>query len=82
MSPIIEAAKLQASATICRRAWSTRGATKIHLWELSTGGVILLKHEKGKGFAQPVRLEQSLDSLVERFRNRIGNRVFSPDLTS
>ena len=79
MNAIMEVAKLQGSAAVSRRAWAVRGQTKTHLWELSTGGVILLKHEKGKGFAQPVRLEQSLDQLIEQFRRRIGNKDFCPD---
>lgn len=79
MNAIIEAARMQGSAAICRRAWSTRGKTKVHLWELSSGGCIMLKHEKGKGFAKPVKLDTSLEVLVERFRSRIGNNVFCPD---
>ncbi|MCK5530289.1 MAG: hypothetical protein KAI85_03425 [Halopseudomonas aestusnigri] len=78
MNAIMEAARLQGTATVNRKAWSTRGSTKYHIWELSTGGCIMLKHEKGRGFAMPVMLEQPLDALVERFRNRIGNRVFAP----
>ncbi len=79
MNAIIEAAKLQGSALISRRAWSTRGTTKVHLWELSTGGCIILRHEKGAGFQKPVRLDHTLDALIERFRGRTGNKVFSPD---
>ena len=78
MNAIIEAAKIQGSAGICRKAWATRGAVKWHIWELTSGGCILLKHEKGKGFAMPVRLDDPLEHLVERFRGRIGNKVFCP----
>lgn len=79
MNAIMEAAKLQGSAQISRRAWSTRGETKVHLWELSTGGCILLRHEKGTGFARPVRMDTTLEVLIERFRGRVENRVFCPD---
>ncbi|RRV65451.1 hypothetical protein EGI99_19015 [Stutzerimonas stutzeri] len=43
MSAILEAAQLQGNASIIRRAWAKRGKQKVHLWELSTGGVILLR---------------------------------------
>lgn len=79
MNAIIEAARMQGSAAICRRAWATRGQLKIHLWELSSGGCIMLKHEKGKGFTMPVKLDTPLEQLVEQFRRRIGNKVFCPD---
>lgn len=47
MSAILEAAQLQGNASIIRRAWAKRGKQKVHLWELSTGGVILLRHMEG-----------------------------------
>ncbi|MAB98863.1 MAG: hypothetical protein CMK71_12500 [Pseudomonadaceae bacterium] len=68
MSAILEAARIQGSAKIERKAWAARGDIKFHLWELSTGGVILLKQMVGVGFDHPVKLEESLDVVVERFR--------------
>lgn len=79
MSAILEAARIQGSQQICRKAWVSRGSMKIHLWELSEGGVILLRHDQGKGFIQPVLLDEPLEVVVDRFRNKVGNRVFSPN---
>lgn len=45
MSAILEAARIQGSQQICRKAWVSRGSMKVHLWELSEGGVILLRHD-------------------------------------
>ena len=78
MNAIIEAARIQGSSEICRKAWVDRGSTKVHLWELSQGGGILLRHDKGKGFCQPVLLSENMEVIVDRFRNKVGNRVFSP----
>lgn len=78
MNAILEAAQLQGSASIIRRAWATRGKQKVHLWELSTGGVILLRHMQGEGFKQPVKLQQPMEIIVNRFREKNGHRVFSP----
>ncbi len=79
MSAILEAARIQGSNQICRKAWASRGSMKVHLWELSGGGVIMLRHEKGKGFVQPVLVDETLDVVVDRFRNKVGHRVFSPN---
>lgn len=79
MSAIMEAARLQGQASICRKAWASRGSTKIHLWELSTGGVILLKHSSERGFETPVKLDTPLEVIVGRFREKVGHRVFSPN---
>lgn len=70
MNAIIEAAKLQGSAQISRRAWSTRGTTKVHLWELSTGGCIILRHEKGAGFQNPPNWMTPL-SLYRRYAQNL-----------
>lgn len=78
MSAIMEAARLQGRASICRKAWASRGSTKFHLWELSTGGVILLMHNQEEGFSSPVKLDTSLEVIVDRFRQKPGHRVFSP----
>lgn len=79
MNAILEAARLQGQAAICRKAWVTRGAVKFHLWELSSGGVILLKHAQGKGFDRPIMLEEPMEMVVNRFRDKRGHRVFSPN---
>lgn len=79
MSAIMDAARLQGQASICRRAWAIRGSTKIHLWELSTGGVILLKHSREEGFLKPIKLNTRLEVIVDRFREKVGHRVFSPN---
>ena len=79
MSAILEAARIQGSQQIGRKAWVSRGSMKVHLWELSEGGVILLRHDQGKGFIQPVLLDEPLEVVVDRFRNKVGNRVFSPN---
>ncbi|WP_171011879.1 hypothetical protein [Pseudomonas sp. 2FE] len=78
MNAILEAAQLQGQASISRKAWVSRGATKVHLWELSSGGVILLKHSKGQGFDHPIKLEEPMEVVVNRFRDKRGHRVFSP----
>ena len=78
MSAIMQAARLQGEAAITRKAWASRGKTKVHLWELSSGGVIILKHTDGEGFAQPLKLEEPLEVVVDRFRNKRGHRVHSP----
>ncbi|MDX1296760.1 MAG: hypothetical protein R3260_00755 [Pseudomonas sp.] len=78
MSAILEAARLQGGASITRKAWASRGKQKVHLWELSTGGVILLRHAEGEGFKQPVKLEEPLELIVDRFREKRGHRVFAP----
>lgn len=38
MNAILEAARLQGQASISRKAWVTKGGTKVHLWELSIRG--------------------------------------------
>lgn len=78
MNPILEAARLQGAATITRKAWATNGKQKVHLWELSTGGVILLRHAEGEGFKKPLKLEEPLELIVNRFREKRGQRVFAP----
>jgi hypothetical protein len=78
MNAILEAARLQGQASISRKAWVTKGGTKVHLWELSSGGVILLKHSRGEGFFQPIKLEEPMEMVVDRFRNKCGHKVFSP----
>jgi len=79
MSAILEAARIQGNQQICRKAWVSRGGMKVHLWELSEGaGVIMLRHDKGKGFIQPLLLDEPLEVVVDRFRNKVGHRVFSP----
>lgn len=78
MSAILEAARLQGNAKVERKAWAQRDGIKVHLWELSCGGVIMLQHRAGKGFDQPIKLDESLEVLVERFRDKPGHRVFSP----
>ena len=78
MNAILEAARLQGSASITRKAWATNGKQKVHLWELSTGGVILLRHAQGEGFKQPVKLEEPLELIVNRFREKRGQRVLAP----
>lgn len=78
MNAILEAARLQGQASINRKAWVTKGGTKVHLWELSSGGVILLKHSRGKGFFQPIKLEEPMEMVVDRFRDKRGHKVFSP----
>lgn len=80
MNAILEAARLQGKASINRKAWASRGDTKIHLWELSTGGVILLKHTREEGFSTPIKVESSLEVVVDRFRQKRGHKVFSPSL--
>jgi hypothetical protein len=77
MHAIIEAAKLQGTAKIERRAWAESSTEKTHLWELSEGGVIAIKQE-GRRFKSPVKLNDSLDIIVERFRGKAGIRVFAP----
>jgi len=79
MNAILEAARLQGQASISRKAWVTKGSTKVHLWELSSGGVILLKHSGGEGFFQPIKLEEPMEMVVDRFRNKCGHKVFSPN---
>ncbi|MCT9634103.1 hypothetical protein [Pseudomonas aeruginosa] len=69
MNAILEAARLQGQTSISRKAWITKGGTKVHLWELSSGGVILLKHSRGEGFSQPIKLEEPMEMIVDRFRN-------------
>lgn len=78
MNAILEAARLQGQASVHRKAWVTKGDTKVHLWELSSGGVILLTHSRGKGFFHPIKLEESMEIVVDRFRNKCGHKVFSP----
>nr|WP_172693576.1 hypothetical protein [Pseudomonas aeruginosa] len=78
MSAILEAAQLQGNASIIRRAWAKRGKQKVHLWELSTGGVILLRHMEGEGFKQPVKLHEPMEVIVNRFREKNGHQVISP----
>lgn len=78
MNPILEAARLQGNSKVKRRAWATRGKTKVHLWELEAGGVILLKHVEGEGFAKPLKLEEEMEVVVDRFRQKRGQKVFSP----
>jgi len=80
MNAIMEAARLQGQASICRKAWASRGCTKIHLWELSTGGVIVLKHSKEEGFSQPIKLDDPMEVVVNRFREKRGHKVFSPNV--
>jgi len=77
MSAILEAARLQGSASITRKATATRGKQKVHLWELSTGGVILMRHAEGEGFKRPVKLEEPMELIVNRFREKRGHRVIS-----
>ncbi|TXG98854.1 MAG: hypothetical protein E6R08_03720 [Nevskiaceae bacterium] len=79
MNAILEAARLQGPASINRKAWVTKGETKIHLWELSSGGVILLTHSQAKGFFPPIKLEEPMEMIVDRFRNKRGHKVFSPN---
>ena len=78
MNAILEAARLQGQASVARKAWVTKGDTKVHLWELSTGGVIYLKHSRGHGFSPPLMLEEPMEMVVDRFRNKRGHKVFSP----
>lgn len=79
MSPIMVAARLQGDAKVTRKAWSTCGVVKVHLWELSTGEVIILRNVGG-AFETPSELNQSFDELVNRFREKTQNRVFTPDI--
>lgn len=78
MNAILEAARLQGQASVDRKAWVTKGDTKVHLWELSTGGVIYLKHSRRHGFFPPIKLEEPMEMVVDRFRNKRGHKVFSP----
>ncbi|QCT95425.1 hypothetical protein FEV13_00295 (plasmid) [Stutzerimonas degradans] len=78
MSAILEAAQLQGGASIIRKAWATRGKQKVHLWELSTGEVILLRHMDGEGFKRPVKLHEPMEVVVNRFRDKRGHRVITP----
>ena len=77
MNAIIEAARLQGDAKITRKATACCGTKKVHLWELSTGGVILMRHFQGEGFKLPVKLEEPMEVVVNRFRDKRGHRVFS-----
>ncbi len=78
MNAILEAARLQGSAAIARKALALCGSKKVHLWELATGEVILMRHVQGEGFKQPVKLQEPLEILVERFRDKRGHRVITP----
>lgn len=73
------AARLQGDAKVTRKAWSTCGNVKVHLWELSTGEVIILRHV-GSAFETPSKLTQNFDDLVNRFREKTQNLVFTPDI--
>lgn len=77
MSAILEAARLQGDAQITRKATACCGAKKVHLWELSTGGVILVQHFQGEGFRQPVKLDEPMEVIVNRFRDARGHKVFT-----
>lgn len=78
MNPILAAAQMTAGTTVKRKAWASRGDTKVHLWELESGGVLMLQHVKGEGFKQPVILESEMEVVVDRFRHKRGQRIFSP----
>lgn len=78
MHAILEAAKLQGEASITRKAWSVSGKQKVHLWELSSGEVILMRHTEGEGFKQPVKLHEPMEIIVNRFRDKRGHKVFAP----
>ncbi|MBG6289464.1 hypothetical protein I5I61_18580 [Pseudomonas nitroreducens] len=41
MNPILAAAQMTAGTTVKRKAWASRGDTKVHLWELESGGVLM-----------------------------------------
>lgn len=45
---------------------------------VNRGGVLMLQHVKGEGFKQPVILESEMEVVVDRFRHKRGQRVFSP----
>jgi len=78
MNAILEAARLQGDAAITRRAMAYCGPKRVHLWELATGEVILLMHTRPGGFSQPVKLQQPIEIVVDRFREKRGHRVVTP----
>lgn len=79
MNAILEAARLQGDAAITRKALALAcdGKKKVHLWELASGEVILMRHVQGEGFKQPVKLQEPMELLVDRFREKRGHRVIS-----
>lgn len=78
MNAILEAARLQGQDSINRKAWVSKGSTKVHLWELSSGGVIQLVHSLGEGFCPPIKLDEPMEVVVNRYREKRGHKVFSP----
>lgn len=77
MNAILEAARLQGDAEITRKALACSGKKKVHLWELASGEVIMLRHVQGEGFKQPVKLQGPMEIVVDRFREKRGHRVIS-----